>query len=134
MRTHIVINDDLMAEAMSVTGISTKRGVVEKALQLLVSTSKQNALLALRGNINWEGNLDEMRQGRFIYEEQGSYTVGGADISEGRTSAEEDYVVDEEIEVPSETIYAQGKQQEVAISETQSTNETHIARGMDEKQ
>ncbi len=40
-----------------------------------------------------EGDLDEMRPGRFIYEEQGAYTVDGADISEGKTSAEEGYVV-----------------------------------------
>lgn len=31
MRTNIVIDDTLMAEAMQVTGISTKRGVVEEA-------------------------------------------------------------------------------------------------------
>jgi len=69
MRTNIVIDDDLMAEAMQVTGLNTKREVVDEALRLLVRISQQKAVLELRGKINWEGNLDEMREGRFFSEE-----------------------------------------------------------------
>ena len=32
MRTNIDINDDLMAKAMLVTGLKTKKAVIEKAL------------------------------------------------------------------------------------------------------
>ncbi len=74
MRTNIVINDNLISEAMLLTGIRTKREVVDQALRLLVRNSKQmEALLALQGNIHWEGNLAEMREGRFLHEESPAY-------------------------------------------------------------
>ncbi len=61
MRTNIVIDDDLMAEALKVTGLSTKREVVERGLRLLVLQNKQQEIRKLRGKLKWEGDLDEMR-------------------------------------------------------------------------
>ena len=64
MRTNIEIDDKLMAQAMRLTGLSTKRAAVEEGLRLLVRIRKQaKALKALEG-LGWEGDLDEMRQGR----------------------------------------------------------------------
>ncbi len=64
MRTNIEIDDELMAQAMRLTGLSTKRAAVEEGLRLLVRIRKQaKALKALEG-LGWEGVLDEMRQGR----------------------------------------------------------------------
>jgi Arc/MetJ family transcription regulator len=62
MRTNIVIDDDLMAEVLEVTGIKTKREAVEEGLKLLLRMSAQQELLKLRGKIHWEGDLDEMRR------------------------------------------------------------------------
>ena len=82
MRTNIVIDDELMAEAMRLTGITTKRDVVEEALRVLVRTTQQKNILALRGKIQWEGNLNEMRQGRYFHEAKGDYTYStGVDES-----------------------------------------------------
>jgi Arc/MetJ family transcription regulator len=64
MRTNIDIDEELIREAMKLTGISTKKGVVEKALALMVSLKKQERIKQLRGKFKWEGNLDEMREGR----------------------------------------------------------------------
>ena len=61
MRTNIVIDDKLMADALKVSGASTKREAVELGLKLLVRQNKQQALRKLRGKLKWEGNLDEMR-------------------------------------------------------------------------
>ena len=61
MRTNIVIDDDLMAQALKATGLETKKDVVEQGLRLLVKRSKQQSIRSLRGKIKWEGNLDEMR-------------------------------------------------------------------------
>lgn len=61
MKTNIVIDDQLMAEALKVSGYETKKEAVEQGLKLLVQRSKQQELRKLRGNISWEGNLDEMR-------------------------------------------------------------------------
>lgn len=61
MRTNIVIDDDLMAQALKATGLSTKKQVVEQGLKLLVKQDKQQSVRALRGHVQWQGNLDEMR-------------------------------------------------------------------------
>lgn len=60
MRTNIMIDDGLIAEAMQATGAKTKREVVEQGLLKLVQLKQQQAILQLRG-IGWEGDLDEMR-------------------------------------------------------------------------
>jgi Arc/MetJ family transcription regulator len=62
MRTNIVIDDQLLAEAQRVTGIPTKKGVVEAALKLLVRLKRQEGVKAWRGKLAWEGDLDAMRQ------------------------------------------------------------------------
>jgi Arc/MetJ family transcription regulator len=49
---------------MTAAGWSTKRATVEEGLRLLVRVRKQaEALVELKG-LGWEGDLDEMRQGR----------------------------------------------------------------------
>jgi Arc/MetJ family transcription regulator len=62
MRTNIVLDDELVAEAMRRTGIKTKRAVVEEALRALIGLKRQEEILALRGKLHWEGDLDEMRR------------------------------------------------------------------------
>lgn len=64
MRTNIDIDDDLIKEAMRLTGIKTKKAVVEAALAQMLSLKKQERIKQLRGKFKWEGNLDEMREGR----------------------------------------------------------------------
>jgi Arc/MetJ family transcription regulator len=64
MRTNIEIDDQLIAQAMRLTGLTTKRAAVEEGLKLLVRVRKQaQALKTLRG-LGWEGDLDGMRQDR----------------------------------------------------------------------
>jgi Arc/MetJ family transcription regulator len=63
VRTNIVLDEQLVAEAMRRTGIKTKRGVVEEALRTLIQLKRQEEILALRGQIKWEGDLDQMRRG-----------------------------------------------------------------------
>lgn len=61
MRTNIVIDDKLMADALKATGLDTKKEAVEEGLKLLVRQNKQQAIRKLRGKLKWEGDLDEMR-------------------------------------------------------------------------
>jgi Arc/MetJ family transcription regulator len=63
MRTNIVLDEELIAEAMRRTGIKTKRAVVEEALRTLIQLKRQEEILALRGKLKWECDLDEMRRG-----------------------------------------------------------------------
>lgn len=60
MRTNIVIDPELMAEAMRATGARTKREAVEIALREAIRIRAQSGLRALRG-LGWEGDLDAMR-------------------------------------------------------------------------
>ncbi len=61
MRTNIVIDDDLMNEAMMLSKIKTKKVVVETGLKLLVQMKKQERLKRLRGKLKWDGDLNAMR-------------------------------------------------------------------------
>jgi Arc/MetJ family transcription regulator len=65
MRTNIEIDDELMQQAMALSGKPTKKAVVEEALRLVVQLKHQAGIRKLRGKIQWEGNLDEMRESRF---------------------------------------------------------------------
>jgi len=61
MRTNIVIDDELMNEAMALSNIRTKKGVVETGLKLLVQIKKQEKIKGLRGKLKWDSDLNEMR-------------------------------------------------------------------------
>jgi Arc/MetJ family transcription regulator len=62
MRTNIVIDDKLMADTLKVTGLQTKREVVELGLQTLLRLRLQSEIKKLRGSITWDGDLDAMRR------------------------------------------------------------------------
>lgn len=64
MRTNIEIDDELLSQAMTATGLATKRATVEEGLRLLVRLRKQTKALAELKALGWEGDLGEMRQGR----------------------------------------------------------------------
>ena len=64
MRTNIEIDDVLMDEALKLTGLPTKRAVVEEGLRLMVRLRKQARTLKSLKGLGWEGDLDEMRQDR----------------------------------------------------------------------
>ncbi len=64
MRTNIVIDDELMREALKASGFKTKRAAVEAGLWLLVKLGRQNGIRRLRGKLSWQGSLDEMRRER----------------------------------------------------------------------
>jgi Arc/MetJ family transcription regulator len=64
MRTNIVIDDQLMADALQATGLKTKREVVEMGLQTLIKLKQQEKIKAFKGQLKWEGNLEEMRSDR----------------------------------------------------------------------
>lgn len=62
MRTNIVIDDKLMADALKASGARTKREAVELGLRTLLQLNRQSELRKLRGKVNWEGDLAAMRR------------------------------------------------------------------------
>jgi Arc/MetJ family transcription regulator len=64
-RTNIVLDDALIAKAMNITGARTKREAVDVALRSLVAQRQAYARLrALRGRLQWQGDLPGLRRNR----------------------------------------------------------------------
>ncbi len=51
MRTNVVIDDRLLAEAMRLSSLKTKRGLIEKAIHEFVENRKRLDLRKLKGKI-----------------------------------------------------------------------------------
>lgn len=64
MRTNIVIDDALMQAAMRLTGLKTKREAVEAGLKTLLRLAQQEEIRKFRGRLDWQGDLQAMRQDR----------------------------------------------------------------------
>jgi len=64
-RTNINLDDSLVQKGMKITGLRTKRELVDLALRELVRKEDQKSILSLEGVIRWEGSLDDLRKGRF---------------------------------------------------------------------
>ena len=63
-RTNIVLDNQLVESGLKLTGLKTKRQLVDHALRELLRHEKQAKLLELQGKVEWEGDLDRMRTGR----------------------------------------------------------------------
>ena len=64
MRTDIDLDDGLVDRAMAVTGLPTKRAVVEEALRRLIRASDQKTAISEMRGLDWEGDLDALRSAR----------------------------------------------------------------------
>jgi Arc/MetJ family transcription regulator len=62
----VEIDDELMSQAMRLSGLRTKRAAVEEGLRLLIRVRKQAEAFKRLGGLGWEGDLDEMRRGRSL--------------------------------------------------------------------
>jgi len=61
MRTNVVIDDQLMKEALELSGYRTKKDAIEAGLRLLVEFSRQARVKNFRGKLKWSGDLDRLR-------------------------------------------------------------------------
>jgi Arc/MetJ family transcription regulator len=62
LRTTIVIDDELMAKAIELTGLPTKRAVVEASLKLIIQVKRQKGIRRLKGKVKWETHpIDRVR-------------------------------------------------------------------------
>ena len=61
VRTNIVIDDKLIAEAIKVTGAATKKEAVELGLRALIQLKRQEQVRGMRGKLKWKDDLDRMR-------------------------------------------------------------------------
>ena len=61
MRTNVELDDNLVKKAMALTKISTKKALINKALEELIKSNTRKGILKYMDSGIWEGNLNEMR-------------------------------------------------------------------------
>jgi len=61
MRTNVVLDDDLVRSALSLSGFKTKKKAIEEGLKLLIQLNRQKRVKSFRGKLKWAGNLNKMR-------------------------------------------------------------------------
>jgi Arc/MetJ family transcription regulator len=49
---------------MRLTGIGTQKALIDYALRELVRRKEQKSILKLKGQIHWEGDLEQLRANR----------------------------------------------------------------------
>jgi len=54
MHTNLNLDENLVAEALRVTGLRTKKAVVEEGLRVLIRLHEQADVRRLRGMVQWE--------------------------------------------------------------------------------
>ena len=62
MRTTLNIDDEALQAAMTLAGGRTKTEVINEALRRFVRAKKRLQLLELMGQVEWEGDLDDLRK------------------------------------------------------------------------
>lgn len=78
MRTNVDIDDDLMTEAMEALGTETKKETIEVALTRVVREKRLRGILALKGTVHWEGDLEEWRRNKDLDPEPEQHETKGA--------------------------------------------------------
>ena len=63
-RTNVVLDDDLVTECQKLTGLRTRRALIDHALRQLLRRERQARILDLKGKVRWQGDLASWRKGR----------------------------------------------------------------------
>jgi len=58
----------VVEKAREITGLKTQREIIDHALKEIVRRHEISKLMELRGIIEWDGDLEEMRAGRELCE------------------------------------------------------------------
>jgi len=64
MRTNIDLDDELVSRGLKISGLRTKKDLVNMALREFIRKNDQMRILELRGKIQWQGDLELMRESR----------------------------------------------------------------------
>jgi Arc/MetJ family transcription regulator len=63
-RTNVVLDEDLVESGLEITGLKSRRALIDYALRELLRREAQRKILELKGKVHWEGDLSAMRQKR----------------------------------------------------------------------
>ena len=84
MRTNIVIDDKLMAQAMKAGDFKTKKDAVEEGLRLLARRAAYQNLRSLRGKLHWSLEGDWTQTQNVVQETRANPYVAGPEHSVSR--------------------------------------------------
>ena len=62
--SNVSIDDNLLAEAMKISGIDTKAAVLNFALKEYLRKNNLKKILKYRGTNIWEGDIEDMRSAK----------------------------------------------------------------------
>jgi len=65
MRTNIDLDQEMLEEFQQLTNSKSKRETVHRALEEAIGMFKRRKLAEMKGQVAWEGDLEEWRKGRF---------------------------------------------------------------------
>jgi Arc/MetJ family transcription regulator len=60
-RTNVEIDMNLVQEVMEKYRLKSMKEAINFSLEKTIESKKRARLLEMKGKVNWEGNLDEMR-------------------------------------------------------------------------
>lgn len=69
MRTHIELDSQLINQAQELSGLKTRKATVNAALDEYVKILKRKRLMELRGQVEWNGDLEQLRAHRDLQSE-----------------------------------------------------------------
>lgn len=66
VRTQVVLNKEIVEQALQITHLKSKRELLDYALRELIRRETQKKLLELKGKIHWEGDLEALRENQAL--------------------------------------------------------------------
>lgn len=72
MRTNIELDDELLQQVLTLGHFNTKKAAIQAALTDYLNTLKRRQLLALRGQVLWQGDLAVLRSDRSMTSASGA--------------------------------------------------------------
>jgi Arc/MetJ family transcription regulator len=66
VRTQVVLNKEIVEQALQITHFKSKRELLDYALRELIRRETQKKLLELKGKIHWEGDLEALRENQAL--------------------------------------------------------------------
>ena len=63
-RTNVVLDEELVEAGLEITGLKSRRALIDYALRELLRRESQRKIFEHKGKVHWEGDLSSMRQRR----------------------------------------------------------------------
>jgi Arc/MetJ family transcription regulator len=64
MRTHVELDESLISQVVQLGHFPSRRAAIHTALSEFLRQLKRQQLLALQGQVHWQGDLDALRAAR----------------------------------------------------------------------